>query len=333
MSNVKKWVLRNVIWIILLILLIIGINFIEDTYIDELVRIDNMVYEFVVNNLRSDWITPTINFITDLGSPIAFIGVCIIILLISRDKKSGWMITANLFGISILNILLKNIFQRARPTGYELVEQGGYSFPSGHSMVSTAFYGLIIYFVYTKFENKKIRNLICVILSIGIILIGLSRIYLGVHYLSDIVAGFLISIIYLILVINTISKLTKKEIRRIKVTKKVANSFKYAFSGIRLALKEERNMKIHFVMIVIVIMAGVILNISTIEIMIISIVIAVVIAAELFNTAIEVLTDVIMPERNPKAKIVKDISAGAVLMVSIAAFIVGMIIFVPKIFI
>jgi len=78
-------------------------------------------------------------------------------------------------------------------------------------MASMAFYGLLIYYAYRYIENKKIRAIICIILSLLIPLIGFSRIYLGVHYTSDVVAGFLISISYLILFTSIAPKLLRIE--------------------------------------------------------------------------------------------------------------------------
>ena len=110
---------------------------------------------------------------------------------------------------------IQPIVQRERPVGYRLVDELGYSFPSGHSMVSTAFYGLIIYLVYKNIENKKLRNVICVSLAILIILIGCSRVYLGVHYASDVLAGVVTSIAYLIIITRIISKMGGKNEKRV----------------------------------------------------------------------------------------------------------------------
>ena len=113
--------------------------------------------------------------------------------------------------------------------------------------------------------------------------------------------------------------------------KKLKNSFKYAFCGIITALKKEQNMKIHFTIAILVIIAGIILKISTIEWIICIILIGIVISLELVNTAIEQAVDIAMPEINEKAKIAKDVAAGAVLMVAIISLICGLIIFIPKI--
>lgn len=114
--------------------------------------------------------------------------------------------------------------------------------------------------------------------------------------------------------------------------KKIINSFKYAFQGILASLKTERNMKIHMIIMVLVIIAGMIFKISKIEWMICILLFVVVIAGELLNTSIETIVDMIMPEKNEKAKIAKDVAAGAVLVLAIGAVIIGFIIFIPKIY-
>ena len=82
----------------------------------------------------------------------------------------------------------------------------GYSFPSGHSMASMAFYGLIIYFVIRFVKNRALKIFLSIMLSLLIILIGMSRIYLGVHYPSDVFAGFVFTVAYLIFYITIILK-------------------------------------------------------------------------------------------------------------------------------
>ena len=101
-------------------------------------------------------------------------------------------------------IVLKNFFLRPRPNEFRLIEETGYSFPSGHAMASTAFYGLLIYIAHEKIENKILRNTICIMLGLLILLISISRIYVGVHYTSDVIAGTCFSIAYLILITRLI---------------------------------------------------------------------------------------------------------------------------------
>lgn len=121
--------------------------------------------------------------------------------------------------------------------------------------------------------------------------------------------------------------------RKFKVkSKKLINSFKYAIQGILSSFKTERNMKIHIFIMILVISAGIILKINKYEWIACILCFAIVISGELFNTAIETVVDMVMPYKNEKAKIVKDISAGAVLVLAIGAAICGLIIFIPKIF-
>ena len=121
---------------------------------------------------------------------------------------------------------------------------------------------------------------------------------------------------------NNISKIRSKNI---------LYSFKYAFEGIITSIGTERNMKIHVTIGTLVIILGFLLKISQLEWFIIIMLIAAVISAELFNTAIEVVVDMITLEKNENAKRAKDIAAGAVLTVAIGAAIIGLMIFVPKI--
>ena len=116
-----------------------------------------------------------------------------------------------------------------------------------------------------------------------------------------------------------------------KKIKSLVNSFGYAFQGIWSSFKSERNMKIHVFIMILVVLLGIFLHISVTEWMICIILFALVIGAELFNTAIEAVVDMISLEKSSQAKLAKDVSAGAVLVFAIASIIVGLIIFVPKI--
>ena len=116
-----------------------------------------------------------------------------------------------------------------------------------------------------------------------------------------------------------------------KDKKRLINSFKYAFDGIFTALKTEQNIKIHIIIMILVIIFGIILNISKIEWIICIILFGFVISLELINTSIENTVDLITVEKNPKAKIAKDTAAGAVLIAAMTSAIIGLMIFIPKI--
>lgn len=112
--------------------------------------------------------------------------------------------------------------------------------------------------------------------------------------------------------------------------KNLMNSFKYAFTGIASSFQTERNMRIHFSVMVLIIISGIFFRISIMEWIICISCFASVIGAEMFNTAIEKIVDLVSPEKNEIAKLAKDISAGAVLIFAIASAIIGLLIFVPK---
>lgn len=199
--------IKNIwIWFALFIAVFILFSIIGSLYNNEIISIDVFMHDLVVNNLRSDVLTFIMLFITNFCNPIILILLSLVILLICKDKKMGLIIIINLLVSILLNIIFKGIIQRDRPLEDFLITESGYSFPSGHSMVSMAFYGYLIYLVYIKIKNKVLKWLLISFISILIILIGLSRIYLGVHYTSDVVAGFLLAIAYLIIFI----KVTKK---------------------------------------------------------------------------------------------------------------------------
>lgn len=120
--------------------------------------------------------------------------------------------------------------------------------------------------------------------------------------------------------------------RKLKVkTKKLINSFKYALQGFFTSFRKERNMKIHILIMLLVIIIGLILKINIMEWFICIILFGIVIAGEMFNTAIETTVDIAMPYKDKRAKIAKDISAGAVLVLAITSVIIGLMIFIPKI--
>jgi undecaprenol kinase/diacylglycerol kinase (ATP) len=114
--------------------------------------------------------------------------------------------------------------------------------------------------------------------------------------------------------------------------KKLAQSFGYAFNGLGRAIRSEQNMKVHIIAAIAAITGGFVLRISTTEFIAVLICIGLVIAFEMFNTAVEKLCDFVSVERHTQIKVIKDLSAGAVLIMAIIAFIIGLVIFLPKIY-
>lgn len=193
-------------WLVLIICSIGFIILYEDVYFKETMQIDDISYN-IISNIINDKLTLIVKMITNLGSATCLILLCIFILL--NNKRIGIYVTTNLILISIINVILKNLIQRPRPTIYPLILETGYSFPSGHSMASMAFYGYLIYLIYKHISNTNLKYTLMFMLGILIILIGISRVYLGVHYISDVIAGFLISITYLLLYTKTINNIER----------------------------------------------------------------------------------------------------------------------------
>ena len=111
----------------------------------------------------------------------------------------------------------------------------------------------------------------------------------------------------------------------------IIKSFKYAISGIVHAVKHERNVRIHFLLLSVAVALGFYYEISEMEWIVQLLLFAMVVGSELFNTAIERLTDGQYPDYHENAKVIKDVAAGAVLFISIIAFVIGLIIYLPKI--
>ena len=197
-EKIKEFIIKNLKWIILFICLIGFLALAEDVFHKEIMKGDIIGYKIISTFLISDFTTPIAKFITNFGGAIFLIILTITLFILIKNKKIGLSIILNLIVITGLNQILKYILQIPRPTEYRLIEETGFSFPSGHSMVSMAFYGYLIYLIYKYVKNKYLKWISIVLLSILICSIGISRIYLGVHYTSDVLGGFLISLSYLI---------------------------------------------------------------------------------------------------------------------------------------
>lgn len=162
--------------------------------------IDDFIFSGV-EKLRCTPLTIFFKFITFFCDTEFLLIVTISIMVFSKQKKKAFYIALNVLLCFLLNQGFKHIFLRARPEDINLIIQGGYSFPSGHSMLSLAFYGFFIYLIYHMRMKKKKKLLYCSLLALLTFLIGFSRIYLGVHYASDVIAGFALSMAYLIIFI------------------------------------------------------------------------------------------------------------------------------------
>ena len=205
MNKVGLFFNKNLKWIIAFIMLILFIAIIRSVYKENIVGFDNFYYKHI-SKLISDKMTFLVKIITNLSNAFSLITLTLLILVIFKNKMYGILTGINLIIIFIVNVILKFIFARPRPIDINLIEELGYSFPSAHAMVSTAFYGFIIYLIWNLNIKRAYKWIYSILLSILIILICITRIYLGVHYASDVFGGMFISISYLVLFTSIISK-------------------------------------------------------------------------------------------------------------------------------
>lgn len=167
--------------------------------------IDNKIYELIIKMLNPS-MTAIMTAISFLGSAIALITLSVGFIFLMKNKKYPKFIILNLALVFVINRILKLIIARPRPERLQLVLEKGYSFPSGHSMVAFGFYGFLIYLVYKNIENKKIKYPLVAFLALLILFIGISRIYLGVHYVTDVIGGFIFAFLYLIVFVKYLYK-------------------------------------------------------------------------------------------------------------------------------
>lgn len=173
----------------------------ERIWIDQLLNTGKTDNYFIMEFFRA---------LTHLGSPMAFIilsVVGIIGLSLMRRHLQAKCLLAVVLSSWILNDGLKNLFSRSRPTGEALTIATGYSFPSGHAMVSIAFYGFLAYLAFSQGGKKGI--LAAIVLGLLVFLIGFSRVYLNVHYPSDVLGGWIFGFLILLIWIYIMKRMSE----------------------------------------------------------------------------------------------------------------------------
>ena len=286
--------------------------------------IDYNIYNILSTN-EMEFLTIFFNLITSLASSKAIIIITLILIFTLNTNHQRLFVIINTLISAGIIVLSKNIFLRERPLiGSEILSS--YSFPSGHSLIATTYYGFLIYLLRKSKCKEELKVIGTTFLTTLIILICLSRLILNVHYLTDIIGGVILGLIILSILIYFFDKTFKPKEKE----KPLLKTLSYGFNGIFYTLKHERNMVIHFLVMILVIIAGIIFKITFVEWGVCFVLFALVLSLELMNTALENTVDLVTEEKKPKAKVAKDASAGAVLVAVIFSIIIGISIFLPR---
>ena len=203
MKNNKFKIYGLIVFIATLVFIGIAVG-VQTGYLD---GFDDTV-RYRVYSMRSDKLTVFWKFITHSGDRYVVILLGIILLLKkSLREKYGVKFAIAALSSTALYQIMKYIFQRPRPNlALRLIEQGGYSFPSGHSMNCLVSYGILIYLLLRYCENRRLAKLLSFGLGLLTILIGFSRVYVGVHYPTDIIGGWSLGIAVLVAMIYAFEK-------------------------------------------------------------------------------------------------------------------------------
>ncbi|TDQ40475.1 phosphatase PAP2 family protein [Aureibacillus halotolerans] len=208
----QKLPISRIIFVLLGSLVVIASMATFITIAEDILEKERFAFDVIVNGWVEQVNTPAVTngmaWITELGS-IWFLTVLSIgVVIIMIRKKESWfsiiLFCITVGGGGLLNTLLKQIFQRERPSLLETVDGIGYSFPSGHTMGSCIAYGMIAYILSRYVTSKRKQFLLLVSALVLSLLIGLSRIFLGVHYPTDILAGFAAGLIWLSVCISAL---------------------------------------------------------------------------------------------------------------------------------
>ena len=191
---------------------------------DEVLEGDTVAFDervrSAVHQLASPTLTTIMRGISFLGGARFLFGATTVIVLcffFRMWKREAILLAVTMIGASLLNITLKLTFKRVRPEPFfNLAAPKSWSFPSGHSLASFCFFGALAAIVNARIKNRRLRIVIWIAAGVMVFLIGLSRIYLGVHHATDVIAGFTAALIWIRAVKFVEDQLVRRKRRRMR---------------------------------------------------------------------------------------------------------------------
>ena len=172
---------------------------------EKISHFDLPIIEFI-QGFEVPWLTAIFKSFTWIGSAYGIIPITIVICTILffrlRYRGQALLFAFSMVGTILFNELLKQIFKRERPEIYRIMDSGGFSFPSGHTMMAFSLYGMIVYVCWRHLKKTSSRMILVGFAAVMAFSIAISRIYVGVHFPSDIIGGIAASTFFLTIVIS-----------------------------------------------------------------------------------------------------------------------------------
>ena len=195
----KEFIKVNKYYLITIILMLLTFILVKKHFSYELVTLDTFIHDKLLTLYHTDFLNYIMRFTSLLGSVYFYIIVLLIVLI--KSKIYFKLTVVPLITSYITNMTFKLIINRNRPLTWIVTPPLDPSFPSGHTICSVVFYGIIIYLL-KNIKNNNLRLTLRILLTILITLIGISRLYLGVHFLSDVLTAYLLGILILTMFIR-----------------------------------------------------------------------------------------------------------------------------------
>lgn len=181
-------------------------------FVDRYTQLDESIFAAMTPR-RNEGLTKLMRFISFLGNTSFLIVANVLLVLYFLIKKENWTaLCVTIVGLTSVGLmsLLKRSFHRVRPDDPLVHGITNFSFPSGHAFMSVAFYGLLINWAMSEIRNRRTRVIVVIALLLLLFLIGFSRIYLRVHYTTDVLAGWGMSTAWLVICLTIMDRIEKK---------------------------------------------------------------------------------------------------------------------------